>query len=122
MFQISHMRSLVIQSSSDSEYAEHTNNKLKELVTGEEVYLVEDGKEIFKARYEETDEGFLVHGIPIQLGEGCSFITKVMRNVVKWKNFNSDTMCQGSAILWSKDELVGRPALISINEMGTDAR
>ena len=86
------------------------------------MYLAEDGKEIFKARYEETDEGFLVHGIPIQPGEGCFFITKIMRNAVKWKNFNSDTMCQGSAIFWRKDELIRRPAPISINEMGTEAR
>ena len=110
------------ESSSDSEYAEHTDNRLKELVTGEEVYLVEDGKEIFKARYEETDEGFLVHGIPIQPGEGCFFVTKVMRNVVKWKNLNSDTMCQISAILWSKDELIRRSVPIIINKMRTEAR
>ena len=86
------------------------------------MYLVEDGKEIFKARYEEADEGFLVHGIPIQPGEGCFFVTKVMRNVVKWKNLNSDTMCQISAILWSKDELIRRSVPIIINKMRTEAR
>ena len=103
------------ESPSDSEYAEHTDNKLKELVTGEEVYLVEDGKEIFRARYEETNEELLVHGIPVQPRESRVFIIKVMRNVIKWKNFNSDIICQGSAFLWSKDELIRSPAAISIN-------
>ena len=31
-------------------------------------------------------------------------------------------MCQSSAILCSKDELLRRPAHISVNEMGTEAR
>ena len=86
------------------------------------MYLVEDGKEIFRARYEETNEELPVHGIPVQPGESCVFIIKVMRNAIKWKNVNSYIMCQGSAFLWSKDELIRRPAPISINEMGTQAR
>ena len=45
-----------------------------------------------------------------------------MRNVVKWKNLNSDTMCQISAILWSKDELIRRSVPIIINKMRTEAR
>ena len=95
--------------SSDSEEEENNEkiaNQNTELMNGEEVYLMKNGNEIFKARYEET-QGDLstVHGDLMQPGEGRFFITKVMRCEIKWKDFESDKMCEGAAILWNKEQL-----------------
>ena len=71
----------------------------EQLVNGEEVYLLIEGKEIFKATF-DSNETDTVHGVPVQEGEGRFFITKVLRGAIKWDSFDSDTMSEGAPILW----------------------
>ena len=42
----------------------------EQLVNGEEVYLLIEGKEIFKATSFDSNETDTVHGVPVQEGEG----------------------------------------------------
>lgn len=71
------------------------------LENGEEVYLIQDGKRIFKARYELCSLEDSVHFQAIGKDQGRFFITKVYLNAASWEHFNEDFHSDGAAILWN---------------------
>lgn len=107
--------------SSSDEYSEDDieTNLSKDLLDGEELYLLKGDSEIFKAKYQETQLGESVHGKVLQLGEGRFFILKVLRGAIKWGEFDPDVMCNGAAIIWRKSEIKRR--LLKKDEFGTEA-
>ena len=113
----------VLQPDESDEDNSDANQSTEEIETpladGEEVYLLHEKFEVFKAKYEKSNPGTAVHGITIQEDEGRFFITKVMRNVIKWKDFDADVMCEGAAILWKKSDIKRRNG-VDVN-IGTEA-
>lgn len=94
----------------------------KPLADGEEVYLLRNNIKMFSGKYEKTDPGkTTVHGNILQENEGRFFITKVMRNVSKWKDFDVDVMTVGAPILWKKSELMRKNSAVDVT-IGTEAR
>ena len=97
------------------------NSGWKPLIDGQEVYLVHEGAEIFKAKYEKTAPGTMVHGNLIQAWEGRFFITKVFQKAASWEGFDADITCQGSAILWNTSDIKIIQTK-SVNKSGTEAK
>ena len=79
-------------SDTDSDESEEEESE-RDLVHGEEVYLISNNKEVLKAKYDA--EASVVHGIEIKEGEGHFFITKILHAAAKWDNFDIETMSEG---------------------------
>ena len=58
----------------------------------------------------------------MQQGQGQFFITKVLRSVVNWKEFDSDTMSAESPILWEKASITRLSIKTNIEKLGTEAK
>ena len=58
----------------------------------------------------------------MQQGQGQFFITKVLRSVVNWKKFDSDTMSAESPILWEKASITRLSIKTNIEKLGTKAK
>ena len=104
-------------SDTDSDESEEEESE-RDLVHGEEVYLISNNKEVLKAKYDA--EASVVHGVEIKEGEGRFFITKILRAAAKWDNFDIETMSEGAAILWNKKDIKQRSSQINSNQ-GTEA-
>ena len=95
-------------------------NPKSNLHNNEEVYLVDRGIKIFKAKFQKTDDK-TVHGKEINDSKGRFFITKVLTNASKWHAFDMDTNVTGAAILWSTTDII-RMKLVDVSESsGTEA-
>ena len=68
---------------------------------GEEAYLTENGKDLFKAWYEKCSIETMVHGEMIGEGNGRFFITRVLKDAKEWSQFDEDKHVKGAAIKWS---------------------
>ena len=67
---------------------------------GEEVYLLNDRKKIFKARLDPSPNG-IVNGIKIALGYERFLITKIFEHLTPYySKFDSDIMKEGTFISW----------------------
>ena len=104
-------------SDTDSDESEEEESE-RDLVHGEEVYLISNNKEVLKAKYDA--EASVVHGVEIKEGEGRFFITKILRAAAKWDNFDIETMSEGAAILWNKKAIKQRSGQIN-SKQGTEA-
>ena len=108
--------------SHDDENSSDEDTNEKPLTPGEEVYLIKDNIEIFKARFENIDQtSTTVHGVPLKDGEGRFFITKILRGAKKWDAFDEDRMSPGAAISWDKTHLKRRSAVV-VTSQGTEAK
>ena len=108
--------------SDEAEKSDDNNENEKPLADGEEVYLLYDKIKVFSAKYEKTSpEATTVHGITLQKDEGRFFITKVMRNVSKWKEFDVDRMQEGAPVKWKISDIMRKNSAVNI-DTGTEAR
>jgi len=75
-------------------------NSCSKLKNGEEVYLIQNDKQLFKVRQESCSIQDTVHFQVIGSDLSRFFITKVYQNASLWKDFDEDIHCEGAAILW----------------------
>lgn len=79
-------------------------------------------KPIIKAKYQETDFGSTVHGKTIKPNQGLLFIMNVLKGVVNWKEFDSETMSAGSPILWDKASITRLSIKTNIEKLATESK
>ena len=92
-----------------------------EIFDGEEVYLQYDGYNMFKARYEKTDEGTTIHGVQKRVNQERFFISKVLKDVSRWNGVDVDTTCIGAPVLWDISCLQ-KYRQVSVPKPGTEAK
>ena len=98
-----------------------SSSKSALLTEGEEVYLCDANIPVFKATFCKINTDQSVHGQTIGLNQARFFITKIMKDCCKWKNFDSDVHCIGAAILWNIAK-IQRLIAAEVGELGTEAR
>ena len=81
---------------------EHSSDDamIDKLNNGVEVYLCKNGKDIFKANFEKTPLGTMVHGQELDADSGRFFILKILKDANNWKKFDVDKYCVGVTIKW----------------------
>lgn len=79
-------------------------------------------KLIIKAKYQETDFGSTVHGKTIKPNQGLLFIMNVLKGVVNWKEYDSETMSAGSPILWDKASITRLSIKTNIEKLATESK
>lgn len=85
----------------------------------EEVSLCHLGKDVFKGTFSATEDKF-VHGKELDKFHGRFFITKVLKDAGKWKNFDADVHIVGAPVMW-KLSSINRMMRTPFSQLGTEA-